>query len=148
MCHRFSIVGLSFFTMLVPTLLGGNVRRGICDGDICFELSLGPVANFIFTSLRFLCVMGLYVGFIAVTVSMMLIKNDQLKTQPELSIAAQMIISLIEIYFFVFAGHWLCLCLKQFLNNSPAIQNAVDAFDLGSRKSSFFKEFQWFCLPK
>jgi hypothetical protein len=109
----YSVLAQLTLVIVVPYVLGGEVRKGTSEGDVTFELS-NPSLFFVLSGVRYLLMLALYGGFTAVIVSVFTIedKEDPEKTPP-ISPAMQCVMNLTAQFFFVYLMLWVIITLKQ-----------------------------------
>lgn len=111
----YSLLSATLLTILVPAAFGGKVRRGLCEGDIIFEMESSSLFAVLLSALRHLMTFVIYGGFISIVVSMFILHNPSMAETPALSTAAHCIVQLVNMYFGIFGLMWVLLTVKQFV---------------------------------
>jgi len=86
--------------IMAPYIFGGDIRAGICQGDIQFY-ARDPKWFTILTMFRWLAMIVLYIGMVIVIVSVFTISNK------EISPAMKCLLNLLSSFFFVYLGLWV-----------------------------------------
>merc|ERR1719484_304587 len=109
----YSVMAQLTLVIVVPYVLGGEVRKGEAEGDVTFELA-NPSLYAVMSGVRYLLMLALYGGFTAVIVSVFTIedKEDPLKTPP-IAPAMQCVINLTAQFFFVYLMLWVLISFRQ-----------------------------------
>jgi hypothetical protein len=109
----YSVLAQLSLVIVVPYVLGGEVRQGTSEGDVTFELA-NPSLFFVLSGVRYLLMLALYGGFTAVIVSVFTIEDetDPEKTPP-ISPAMQCVMNLTAQFFFVYLLLWVLITLRQ-----------------------------------
>merc|ERR1719484_88162 len=109
----YSVLAQLTLVIVVPYVLGGEVRKGEAEGDVTFELA-NPSLYAVLSGVRYLLMLALYGGFTAVIVSVFTIedKEDPLTTPP-IAPAMQCVINLTAQFFFVYLMLWVLITLRQ-----------------------------------
>merc|ERR1719201_2131806 len=77
----YSVLAQLTLVIVVPYVLGGEVRKGESEGDVTFELA-NPSLYFVLSGVRYLLMFALYGGFTAVIVSVFTIPGKDGKPAP------------------------------------------------------------------
>merc|ERR1719443_479728 len=91
----YSVLAQLTLVIVVPYVLGGEVRKGESEGDVTFELP-NPSLFAILSGVRYLLMLSLYGGFTAV-----------------IAPAMQCVINLTAQFFFVYLMLWVLITLRQ-----------------------------------
>jgi len=120
----YSVMAQLMLVIVVPYVLGGEVRKGEAEGDVTFELA-NPSLYAVLSGVRYLLMLALYGGFTAVIVSVFTIedKKDPAATPP-IAPAMQCVINLTAQFFFVYLMLWVLISLRQI-----AVSNKNTAYD-------------------
>jgi len=109
----YSVMAQLLLVILVPYVLGGEVRKGESEGDVTFELA-NPSLYSILSGVRYLLMLALYGGFTAVIVSVFTIEDlDDPEKTPPIAPAMQCVINLTAQFFFVYLMLWVLITLRQ-----------------------------------
>merc|ERR1719504_430372 len=109
----YSVMAQLLLVILVPYVLGGEVRKGESEGDVTFELA-NPSLYSILSGVRYLLMLALYGGFTAVIVSVFTIEDlDDPEKTPPIAPAMQCLINLTAQFFFVYLMLWVLITLRQ-----------------------------------
>merc|ERR1719484_469426 len=71
----YSVLAQLSLVIVVPYVLGGEVKRGQSEGDVTFELP-NPSLYFVLSGVRYVLMLALYGGFTAVIVSVFTIEAE------------------------------------------------------------------------
>jgi len=112
-----AIVTQSVVAIIVPLLLNGSAKkRDAVEGDM--EYDVGDKESYLskgMTALRFLLMLSLYTGAIAVVCSVFTIQHpDGKDLTPPLSPTMQCVLNLAFQYFFIYALLWIFITLEDF----------------------------------
>jgi len=109
----YSVLAQLTLVIVVPYVLGGEVRKGESEGDVTFELP-NPSLFAILSGVRYLLMLSLYGGFTAVIVSVFTIEDlDDPEKTPPIAPAMQCVINLTAQFFFVYLMLWVLITLRQ-----------------------------------
>merc|ERR1719321_121562 len=109
----YSVMAQLTLVVVVPYVLGGEVRKGEAEGDVTFELA-NPSLYAILSGVRYLLMLALYGGFTAVIVSVFTIEHaDGPEKTPPIAPAMQCVINLTAQFFFVYLMLWVLISLRQ-----------------------------------
>merc|ERR1719453_83054 len=109
----YSVLAQLSLVIVVPYVLGGEVRQGTSEGDVTFELA-NPSLFFVLSGVRYLLMLALYGGFTAVIVSVFTIEDkDDPEATPPISPAMQCVMNLTAQFFFVYLLLWVLITLRQ-----------------------------------
>ena len=74
-----------FLVLVVGLFIGGKIKQGPCEGDVTFENIANPMVLSVISALRWILLLALYGGLLAVIVSVATIEHpDGAKFTPEL----------------------------------------------------------------
>merc|ERR1719159_2362441 len=109
----YSVLAQLLLVIIVPYVLGGEVRKGESEGDVTFELT-NPSLFAVMSGVRYLLMLALYGGFTAVIVSVFTIEHaDGPEATPPIAPAMQCVINLTAQFFFVYLMLWVLISLRQ-----------------------------------
>merc|ERR1719504_589890 len=108
----YSVMAQLMLVIVVPYVLGGEVRKGEVEGDVTFELA-NPSLYFVLSGVRYLLMLALYGGFTAVIVSVFTIPGKDGKPAPPIAPSMQCVINLTAQFFFVYLMLWVLITLRQ-----------------------------------
>jgi hypothetical protein len=108
----YSVMAQLMLVIVVPYVLGGEVRKGEAEGDVTFELA-NPSLYAVMSGVRYLLMLALYGGFTAVIVSVFTIEAPEGETTPPIAPAMQCVINLTAQFFFVYLMLWVLISLRQ-----------------------------------
>jgi hypothetical protein len=109
----YSTMAQLMLVIVVPYVLGGEVRKGEAEGDVTFELA-NPSLYAVMSGVRYLLMLALYGGFTAVIVSVFTIEHpDGPEATPPIAPAMQCVINLTAQFFFVYLMLWVLISLRQ-----------------------------------
>merc|ERR1719387_635710 len=97
----YSVLAQLTLVIVVPYVLGGEVRQGQAEGDITFELA-NPSLYFVLSGVRYLLMLALYGGFTAVIVSVFTIPGKDGAKPPPIAPSMQCVMNLTAQFFFIF----------------------------------------------
>merc|ERR1719224_167777 len=99
----------------IPLVVGGEVKKGKMEGDMEYEVKNAGLASAL-TVVRFLIMIGIYVGFSCVIYSILTIQHPQgAQYTPPISVTMQCVINLTIQFFTVYLGLWIAQTAKDFL---------------------------------
>jgi len=108
----YSVLAQLTLVIVVPYVLGGEVRKGEVEGDVTFELA-NPSLYFVLSGVRYLLMLALYGGFTAVIVSVFTIPGKDGKPAPPIAPSMQCVMNLTAQFFFVYLMLWVLISLRQ-----------------------------------
>merc|ERR1719261_1509810 len=112
MC-AYAVMFQTIFSIAVPLVLGGAVRKGVREGDMEYEVE-NKMLGMGFTVARYIMMLSIYLGFTAVIVSIFTIAHPRgVQYTPAISPTVQCVITLTFQYFFVYLGIFVCITLKE-----------------------------------
>jgi len=124
MC-TFSILIQALLVILMPFVARGECKRGACEGDVSFIME-NPRVGAVMTAMRYICLVALYGGAIAVVYSVFVIQHpDGRKMTPPVSPAMKCVIALTVQYFIIYTVLFICITIKSFVSGQG--MNANDA---------------------
>merc|ERR1719159_1431340 len=111
-----ALVVQACIAVVVPLLLNGKVAKGKYEGDMTYEVAEPEsMASKAMTVVRFLIMLSLYIGAIAVVCSVFTIQHPEGKElTPPLSPTMQCVLNLAFQYFLIYALLWIFITLKDF----------------------------------
>merc|ERR1719324_1226941 len=111
-----ALVVQASIAVVVPLLLNGKVAKGKYEGDMTYEVAEPEsMASKAMTVVRFLIMLSLYIGAIAVVCSVFTIQHPEGKElTPPLSPTMQCVLNLAFQYFLIYALLWIFITLKDF----------------------------------
>merc|ERR1719326_2192116 len=108
----YSVMAQLMLVIVVPYVLGGEVRKGEAEGDVTFELA-NPSLYAVMSGVRCLLMLALYGGFTAVIVSVFTIEAEDPADTPPITPAMQCVINLTAQFFFVYLMLWVLISFRQ-----------------------------------
>jgi hypothetical protein len=108
----YSVLAQLTLVVVVPYVLGGEVRKGEAEGDVTFELA-NPSLYAVMSGVRYLLMLALYGGFTAVIVSVFTIEAEDPADTPPIAPAMQCVINLTAQFFFVYLMLWVLISFRQ-----------------------------------
>merc|ERR1719454_2800102 len=113
MC-AYAVMFQTIFSIAVPLVMGGAVKKGNREGDMEYEVE-NKWIGMAFTIARYIMMLSIYLGFVAVIVSIFTIAHPNgVQYTPPISPTVQCVITLAFPYFFVYLMIWVCISLKEF----------------------------------
>merc|ERR1719375_22286 len=111
-----ALVVQACIAVVVPLLLNGKVAKGKYEGDMSVDVAEPEsMASKAMTAVRFLIMLSLYLGAIAVVCSVFTIQHPEGKElTPPLSPTMQCVLNLSFQYFLIYALLWVFITLKDF----------------------------------
>merc|ERR1719201_1056878 len=111
-----ALVVQACIAVVVPLLLNGKVAKGKYEGDMSVDVAEPEsMASKAMTAVRFLIMLSLYLGAIAVVCSVFTIQHPEGKElTPPLSPTMQCVLNLAFQYFLIYALLWIFITLKDF----------------------------------
>jgi hypothetical protein len=115
----YALIAQTLLATLVPLFLNGKASKGKMDGDVKVEIEdASPTVAKGLTALRFLLMVSLYSGLIAVVCSVFTIQHPAGKEfTPPLSPTMQCVLNLSFQYFFIYALLWIFYTVEDFVPN-------------------------------
>jgi hypothetical protein len=128
----YALMAQTVTAIIVPLVLNGKVKKGKTDGDLYYEVEGGGggLAKGL-TILRFLLMLFVYGGTIAVVCSVFTIQHpDGKELTPPLSPTMQCVLNLAFPYFLIYALLWIFITVEDFTDSSGgAVEAARDAIE-------------------
>jgi hypothetical protein len=124
--------------ILMPFLARGDCRRGEVEGDFAFSME-SPLIGGAMTAVRYVCLLALYVGIVAVIYSVFVIQHPEGPAMtPPVSPAMQCVINLATQYFLIYTLIFVCSSIKsvalgQAAPTRDAEQQSIMRFQAESR---------------
>merc|ERR1719428_2165864 len=115
----YALIGQTLIAVLVPLFMKAKATKGKIEGDVRVEVEDAPeyVAKGL-TALRFLLMLSLYAGLIAVVCSVFTIQHPAgSQYTPPLSPTMQCVLNLSFQYFFIYALLWIFYTIEDFAPN-------------------------------
>jgi len=137
MC-TFSILIQALLVILMPFAARGDCRRGEVEGDFAFSME-SPLIGAAMTVVRYVCLLALYVGIVAVIYSVFVIQHPEGPAMtPPVSPAMQCVINLATQYFLIYTLIFICSSIKsvalgQAAPTRDAEQQSIMRFQAESR---------------
>merc|ERR1719181_2154667 len=125
-----ALVVQACIAVVVPLLLNGKVNKGKYEGDMAYEVAEPEsMASKAMTAVRFLIMLSLYIGAIAVVCSVFTIQHPEGKElTPPLSPTMQCVLNLAFQYFLIYALLWVFITVEDFTSLDLATaRNAIGA---------------------
>jgi len=126
-----ALVVQASIAVAVPLLLNGKVGKGKYEGDMTYEVAEPEsMASKIMTAVRFLIMLSLYIGAIAVVCSVFTIQHpDGKELTPPLSPTMQCVLNLSFQYFLIYALLWVFITVQDFAGDLPILEKAKEAIE-------------------
>jgi hypothetical protein len=105
-----TVVGLTCLTAMTPICFGARLKRGASETDLVFEVT-NRSAVMGLTIARYVLMVVLYGCFCAIVTSIFMLDEDANQKMPT---STACIIHLVDMYYFVYVGAWLCMTIRQF----------------------------------
>jgi hypothetical protein len=116
----------------VPLVLKGDVKEARVEGEVEFDVGEGLLAK-VMTAIRFLIMLSVYIGAIAVVCSVFTIKHpDGDDLTPPLSPTMQCVLNLCFQYFLIYGLLWIFITVEDFMGavgTSLDLTSAKDAIE-------------------
>merc|ERR1719407_405729 len=125
-----ALVVQACIAVVVPLLLNGKVGKGKYEGDMTYEVAEPEsMASKVMTAVRFLIMLSLYIGAIAVVCSVFTIQHPEGKElTPPLSPTMQCVLNLAFQYFLIYALLWVFITVEDFTSFDLAfVKDAVES---------------------
>merc|ERR1719159_207445 len=152
MC-AYAVMFQTIFSVAIPIVMGGTVKKGSTEGDMVYEVSNKPIGMCL-TACRYIIMLSIYIGFTAVVVSIFTLEHpDGAQYPPPISPTVQCVLNLTFQFFFIYLMVWACISLRvgtrmralQMTNNKGAPQGwAQDGMYLATW--SIFVQFFMVCI--
>merc|ERR1719240_1372072 len=124
-----ALVVQACIAVVVPLLLNGKVGKGKYEGDMSYEVAEPEsMASKAMTAVRFMIMLSLYIGAIAVVCSVFTIQHPEGKElTPPLSPTMQCVLNLAFQYFLIYTLLWVFITVEDF--TSFDLSSAKDAIE-------------------
>merc|ERR1719440_2206171 len=101
----------------IPLVLNGKVEKGELEGDMKYTVEgTNAAIGGVLTVVRFLIMIGIYIGFSCVIYSVLTIEHPAgPQYTPPISVTMKCVINLTVQFFFVYLGLWIAQTAKDFL---------------------------------
>merc|ERR1719163_845314 len=110
----YSVMAQCILVIAMPYVTSCECKRGISEGDVVF-VGLSPAIGSVMTALRYVLMLALYGGFMAVMVSVFLIENKKdVALTPAISPAMACVMNLTVQYFTIYLALFIAITVKQF----------------------------------
>merc|ERR1719274_485354 len=126
-----ALVVQACIAVVVPLLLNGKVAKGKYEGDMSVDVAEPEsMASKAMTAVRFLIMLSLYLGAIAVVCSVFTIQHPEGKElTPPLSPTMQCVLNLSFQYFLIYALLWVFITVEDFMGAAPFLSAAKEAIE-------------------
>merc|ERR1719420_1100992 len=126
-----ALVVQACIAVVVPLLLNGKVAKGKYEGDMTYEVAEPEsMASKAMTVVRFLIMLSLYIGAIAVVCSVFTIQHPEGKElTPPLSPTMQCVLNLAFQYFLIYALLWVFITVEDFTGGALNLEKAKEAIE-------------------
>jgi len=126
-----ALVVQASIAVVVPLLLNGKVGKGKYEGDMTYEVAEPEsMASKVMTAVRFLIMLSLYIGAIAVVCSVFTIQHPEGKElTPPLSPTMQCVLNLAFQYFLIYALLWVFITVEDFTGGALNLETAKEAIE-------------------
>merc|ERR1719316_1077683 len=126
-----ALVVQACIAVVVPLLLNGKVAKGKYEGDMSVDVAEPEsMASKAMTAVRFLIMLSLYLGAIAVVCSVFTIQHPEGKElTPPLSPTMQCVLNLSFQYFLIYALLWVFITVEGFMGAAPFLSAAKEAIE-------------------
>merc|ERR1719263_1848834 len=112
----YSLIAQTLFAVIVPLGLKGDVKEPRMEGEVEFDVGEGLLAK-VMTAIRFLIMLSVYIGAIAVVCSVFTIKHpDGEELTPPLSPTMQCVLNLCFQYFLIYGLLWVYITVEDFMS--------------------------------
>merc|ERR1719440_2289040 len=101
----------------IPLVLNGKVEKGELEGDMKYTVEgTNAAIGGVLTVVRFLIMIGIYIGFSCVIYSVLTIEHPAgPQYTPPISVTMKCVINLTVQFFFVYFMLWVCNTVREFL---------------------------------
>merc|ERR1719460_1063807 len=124
MC-TYALLVQTILTIAIPVVLGGTAKKVeptegrpyVTEGEIEYEISsMGSGVATVLSIIKYIILIGIYVGFSCVIYSVLTIEHPQgPQYTPPVSVTMQCVINLTVQFFFVYFMLWVCNTVREFL---------------------------------
>merc|ERR1719421_429460 len=112
MC-AYAVMFQTIFSVAIPIVMGGTVKKGSTEGDMVYEVSNKPI-GLCLTACRYIIMLSIYIGFSAVVVSIFTLEHpDGAQYTPPISPTVQCVLNLTFQFFFIYLMVWACISLRE-----------------------------------
>merc|ERR1719463_233485 len=112
MC-AYAVMFQTIFSVAIPIVMGGTVKKGSTEGDMVYEVSNKPIGMCL-TACRYIIMLSIYIGFTAVVVSIFTLEHpDGAQYTPPISPTVQCVLNLTFQFFFIYLMVWACISLRE-----------------------------------
>merc|ERR1719261_1105467 len=130
MC-TYSVMIQTILVIVMPFCVECECKQGSSEGDVEFVME-NQTVMMIVVAVRWICLLALYGGFVAVIYSVFVIEHPtDVSLTPPISPAMQCVMNLTVQYFFIYLCLWVCITAQQFLGSSDMMDQAIGIFDAG-----------------
>merc|ERR1719161_1626205 len=118
----------TIFSVAIPIVMGGTVKKGSTEGDMVYEVSNKPIGMCL-TACRYIIMLSIYIGFTAVVVSIFTLEHpDGAQYTPPISPTVQCVLNLTFQSFFIYLMVWACISLREWTNMEwPLLTNTMES---------------------
>jgi hypothetical protein len=128
MC-TYCLITQTLIAVIVPLVLKGDVKEARIEGEVEFDSGEGMLAKAM-TAIRFLIMLSVYGGAIAVVCSVFTIQHpDGKELTPPLSPTMQCVLNLVFQYFLIYGLLWVFLTVEDFMGANDYMTAAKDAIE-------------------
>jgi hypothetical protein len=128
----YSLIAQTLVAVIVPLVLKGDVKEPRMEGEVEFDVGEGLLAK-VMTAIRFLIMLSVYIGAVAVVCSVFTIKHpDGDELTPPLSPTMQCVLNLCFQYFLIYGLLWIFITVEDFMGavgTSLDLTSAKDAIE-------------------
>jgi len=127
MC-AYAVMFQTIFSVAIPIVMGGTVKKGSTEGDMVYEVSNKPIGMCL-TACRYIIMLSIYIGFTAVVVSIFTLEHpDGAQYTPPISPTVQCVLNLTFQFFFIYLMVWACISLREWTNMEwPLLTNTMES---------------------
>jgi len=127
MC-AYAVMFQTIFSVAIPIVMGGTVKKGSTEGDMVYEVSNKPIGMCL-TACRYIIMLSIYIGFTAVVVSVFTLEHpDGAQYTPPISPTVQCVMNLTFQFFFIYLMVWACISLREWTNMEwPLLTNTMES---------------------
>merc|ERR1719484_124259 len=127
MC-TYCLIAQTLFAVIVPLVLKTDVKEARMEGEVEYDMGQGDLAKGM-TAIRFLIMVSVYSGAIAVVCSVFTIQHpDGKELTPPLSPTMQCVLNLCFQYFLIYLLLWVFVTVEDFTGYSlPKSKDAIES---------------------
>merc|ERR1719191_704068 len=127
MC-AYAVMFQTIFSVAVPIVMGGTVKKGTTEGDMEYTVS-NKVVGLCLTACRYIVMLSIYIGFTAVVVSIFTLEHPNgAEYTPPISPTVQCVLNLTFQFFFIYLMVWACISLREWTNMEwPLLTNTMES---------------------